>query len=372
MRPRALIEQALVLGFVLLAIYLLVAVTAANLDARGIKTGFDFLWHPASLGISESWIPFTPGQDSYARVLLAGAANTIFVSVLVIALATALGVVVGLSRLSSNWLLSRIAGLYVELIRNIPLPLQLLLWYQILLNLPPPRQAFSWAGVVVLSNRGLLLPTIVGDESHTVWVLALVALSIMLIALQRLAARTGNRPIISAGRVLLAAGGFGLLAAAVISPPVIEFPVLRGFNFQGGLSLSPELTALVGGLTLYATAFIAEIVRAGIRSVPVGQWEAGQALGLSRVHILRLVVMPLSLRLIIPPLAGEYLSTIKNSSLAVIIGYPELASLINTMMSNTGQPIEGVAILMLAYLTISVPVGLLMNWYNRSAALITR
>ncbi len=371
-RPRTLFEQALVLGFVLFAVYGLAAITVANLDARGIKTGFDFLWQPASLGISESWIPFSPGQDSYGRVLVAGAANTVFVSVLVIGLATMLGVVIGLSRLSSNWLLSHSAGLYVELIRNIPLPLQLLVWYQILLNLPSPRQAITWGGAVALSNRGLWLPTLVWDSGHAAWLVAFLILSVVLVALKRLANKAGHRPIFPVGRTLLILGFLGLLAISLVSPPRLEVPVLHGFNYQGGISLSPELTALVGGLTLYAAAFIAEIVRAGIRSVPAGQWEAAQALGLSRRHTLRLIVMPLSLRLIIPPLASEYLSTIKNSSLAVVIGYPELASLINTTMSNTGQPIEGIAILMLAYLTISVPVGMFMNWYNRRSALVTR
>jgi len=372
LRPRALFEQALVLGFVLLVVYGLAAITVANLDARGIKTGFDFLWQPASLGISESWISFTPGQDSYGRVLVAGAANTVFVSILVIGLATVLGVVIGLSRLSSNWLLSRSAGLYVEVIRNIPLPLQLLVWYQILLNLPSPRQAITWGGAVALSNRGLWLPTLAWNSSHAAWFAAFLVLTVVLVALKRLANKSGNRPIFPVGRTLLTLGFFGLLVISVFSPPRLELPVLRGFNFQGGMSLSPELTALVGGLTLYAAAFIAEIVRAGIRSVPAGQWEAAQAIGLSRRHTLRLIVMPLSLRLIIPPLASEYLSTIKNSSLAVVIGYPELASLINTTMSNTGQPIEGIAILMLAYLTISIPVGMFMNWYNRRAALVMR
>lgn len=356
-------------------VYLLARVTESNLNARGIKTGFAFLAQTASLGISESWLPFAAGSDSYARVLLVGGANTIFVSALVIAIATALGVAVGLSRLSSNWLLSRSAGLYVEVIRNVPLPLQLLLWYQILLNLPPPRQALRWGEAVALSSRGLWLPGLAWDEFQLPeWVvvsLVMVLLATLGLGFARWRAPRTRLPA-SLRWVLLAAGVAGALGVVLSAEPRLEYPVLQGFNFQGGISLSPELSALVAGLTLYAGAFIAEIVRAGVQSVPKGQWEAAHALGLGRWHTLRLVVLPLSLRLIIPPLASEYLSTIKNSSLAVVIGYPELASLINTMMSNTGQPIEGIAILMLAYLTISIPVGIFMNWYNRHSALVTR
>lgn len=320
LRDSRLLAQALVVGSVLALIYGIAAVTEANLRARGIATGFDFLGQPARFNISETLISFAPGRDSYARALLAGAANTLFVSLLVIALATVAGVAVGLAKLSHHWLLSRTAGVYVEVIRNVPLPLQLLLCYQLFLSLPGPRQAIDLGGVVVLSNRGLWLPSI---RWEGIW-------------------------------------------------PALEFPVLRGFNFQGGTSLSPELAALVIALTVYSIAFIAEIVRAGIRSVPAGQWEAGEALGLPRREILRRVVAPLSLRFILPPLANEYMNIIKNSSLAVVIGYPELTSLVNTMLSDTGRPIESIAILMLAYLTLSLPVGFFMNWYNRRAQVSMR
>lgn len=372
LRPRALFGQFLVLGLVMLVVFGLAAITAVNLDARGIKTGFGFLWQPASLGISESWISFTPGQDSYGRVLVVGGANTMFVSGLVIGLATVLGVAVGLSKLSSNWLLSHCAGLYVEMIRNIPLPLQLLIWYQVLLNLPSPRQAIRLGDMLILSNRGLWMPSILWDEDHAFMAAGYVALAVGLLVYRRFAATFGKGPIVPVGRTLFVLTCIGVFALWFVSPIVIDLPKLQGFNFQGGTSVSPELTALVGGLTLYAAAFIAEIVRAGIRSVPEGQWEAGKALGLNRTLIMRFIVMPLSLRLIIPPLTSEYLNTIKNSSLAVVIGYPEITSLINTMMSNTGQPIEGIAILMAAYLSISIPVGIFMNWYNRNKAMVMR
>jgi general L-amino acid transport system permease protein len=365
-------EQVVVLALVIGAIYGLALITVSNLDARGIRTGFAFLGQPANLGISETWISFMPGRDSYARALLAGAANTILVSVIAICLSTALGVTVGISRLSSNWLLSRSAGLYVEVIRNIPLPLQLLVLYQILLNLPSARQAINLGGVIVLSNRGLRTPAVLWGQWDFAWAMVCLVIVTLVLSYKPLMSRLGRRSTAPVGTIVVGASVFALLALTALAPPTLERPTLDGFNFRGGMTLSPELTALVFGLTLYAAAFIAEIVRAGVQSVSAGQWEAAQALGLSRGQTLRLIVLPQSLRLIIPPLASQYLSTIKDSSLAVVIGYPELASIVNTMIGETGQPVEGVALLMLAYLIISVPVGMFMNWYNRKAALVTR
>lgn len=369
---RAIAEQVVVLALVIGAVYGLAMVTVGNLDARGIRTGFAFLGQPANLGISETWIAFTPGRDSYARALLAGAANTVLVSAITIGLATILGVAIGLSRLSSNWLLSRSAGLYVEVVRNIPVPLQLLVWYQILLNLPPARQAINWGGVVVLSNRGLRTPAVLWGEWDFAWTLAYMIIVALVLLYRPAMARLGRQSTARVGPIVIGLTVISLLAMVALAPPTLERPVLDGFNFRGGMSLSPEFTALVVGLTLYAAAFIAEIVRAGVRSVPAGQSEAAQALGLSRGQTLRLIVLPQSLRLIIPPLTSQYLSTIKDSSLAVVIGYPEMASLVNSMIGESGQPVEGIALLMLAYLIISVPVGVFMNWYNRKAALVTR
>lgn len=310
----------MVLAVAAAAVVWLVRATDENLAARGVTTGFDFLAHAARFSISESWLlSYTAGQDTYARALAVGAVNTAGVSMIAIVLATVAGTLLGLARLSRNWLLCHAAGLWVELMRNVPLPLHLLFWYQLLLQLPPTRQALRW-GMVALSNRGLWLPA--------------------------LAWRDGG--------------------------PVIEQAVLRGFNFEGGLLLSPELAALVLALTLYSSAFVAEIVRAGVRSVPRGQWDAAEALGLKRHQVLRLVVLPLSLRLVLPPLAGEYLNTIKNSSLAVVIGYPDLTALINTTLAETGRPLEAIALLMLAYLTISMPVSALMAAYARRTAFVLR
>lgn len=354
-RPRAgtrvlrrRLEQFAVLTVPALLVAWLVANTAAKLEMRGVAMGFGFLSKPARLGISESFLPFVAGVDTYARVVVVGLCNTLFVSALAIVFASAIGTAVGLSRLSSNWLQSRCAGAFVELVRNVPLPLQLLLWYQILLNLPAPRAAAGFGGLF-LTNRGLFFPTLIGPAMP--W----LGISVLLCG-AALFSQGRAGPIRRVALWLLSAAGLGgLLAAAGWLG--IESPVLRGFNIGGGATISPELGALVLGLSIYAAAFIAEIVRASVLAVPRGQWEAGRALGLPRGRILEKVILPQAIRIGLPALGNEYLSTIKNSSLAVIIGYPELASLINTMASDTGQSIEAIAILMAAYLTISLSLG---------------
>lgn len=368
-RARRLGEQVLVLGTIAVIIYWLAATTAGNLQTRGITTGFGFLSKPANLAISETLIPYSPGVDTYARVVLVGALNTIFVSFIAIVLATLLGLFIGLSRLSPNWLLSRAAGAYVELIRNVPLPLQLLLWYQVLLNLPPPRQALIFMDAVVLSNRGLWLPAAMWQGIHLAMFGGAILLALIIPAAKRRMAPDRRTPSANWSWLLLV---LAVLVGVALLPPEIETPALRGFNYQGGTSVSPELAALVAGLTLYSGAFIGEIVRAGILAVPSGQWEAARALGLRPKRIIQKIVLPLSLRFAIPPTANEYLNIVKNSSLAVIIGYPELAALINTMLGDTGQPIEAIAILMLAYLSISFSVSSFMNWYERRTALVTQ
>lgn len=361
-------EQMLILGTIGILLWWLAATTADNLQARGITTGFAFLSKPANLAISETLIPFMPGVDTYARVVLVGAMNTVFVSLIAIVLATLLGLAIGLSALSPNWLLSRAARAYVELIRNVPLPLQLLLWYQVLLALPPPKQALTFMDTLILSNRGLWLPDAEWQGVHFAMLGgALVVASVIMAVRRRAHAAQGS---VIGWSWLLPVGG--IVAGLAAFPPALEAPVLRGFNYQGGMRLSPELAALVAGLTLYSAAFIGEIVRAGILAVPTGQWEAARSLGLRPVQIVRWIVLPLSLRFTIPPMASEYLNIVKNSSLAVIIGYPELAALINTMLGDTGQPIEAIAILMLAYLSISVAISGFMNWYERHTALVTR
>ena len=367
---RSAIEQLLIVGVIAIILYYLGATTASNLEERGIATGFDFLFKAANVGVSEAWIRFTPGVDSYIRLLIAGLLNTLFVSFVAIALATFAGVFLGLARLSPNWLISRCAGIYVEIVRNVPLPLHLLLYYNLLLSLPPPRNALTLFDVIVLTNRGLYAPKLIWQDAYGYLMLAMTLLIAALFLFRRFSMSKQRWrlaiPLIISAVVLL------LLTVITVTPVEYDAPVLKRFNFQGGVVLSPELTALVLGLSLYGAAFVGEIIRAGVLSVPAGQWEAGRSLGLSNGQILKKIVFPLALRVTIPPLASEYLSILRNSSLAVIIGYPELTSLINTMLSDSGQPIEAIVILMLAYLTLSTLISLLMIWYERRTRIVTQ
>lgn len=368
---RQLIEQFLILGTVAAAIYWLAVTTGTNLANRGIVTGFGFLSKPANLAISESLVAYEPGLDSYMRVLLVGTINTLFVSLTSICLATFIGLSVGMARFSPNWLLNRSARAYVELIRNVPLPLQLLLWYQLLLGLPTPRQATFFLDAVALTNRGLWVPAVAWQFTHLAMLLGAALLGLAVFLVWRRATGRQLAGSVAPARYLWLLF-LGLLILAIALRPELRTPVLRGFNIQGGARLSPELAALLFGLSLYSGAFISEILRAGILSVPSGQREAATALGLKPGQIFRRIVLPLSLRFAIPPTAGEYLNVIKNSSLAVIIGYPELTALSNTMLGDTGQPIEAIAIMMLAYLSISAAVSGFMNWYEHHTALVTQ
>lgn len=319
-RVRGLMYQVLVVTGVVALGGWLVHNTLVNLEIRGIATGFSFLLREAGFGISESLISYTPA-DSYARALVVGLLNTIIVSAIGIVLASLLGTVVGVARLSGNWLVGKLAAIYVEAIRNVPLLLQLFVWYGILTALPGARQALHPLPGIFLSNRGLVIPSLDWSQG---WL------------------------------------------------PLINLPQLVGFNFVGGMTLSPEFAALLAGLTVYTAAFIAEIVRAGILSVPKGQTEAALSLGLSRGQILRLVVLPQALRVIVPPLTSQYLNIAKNSPLAIAIGYPDLVAVSNTAINQTGQAVEGVALVMAVFLALSLALSGLMNWYNKRVALVTR
>lgn len=293
-----------------------------------------------------------------------------------IVLATVLGVTVGIARLSSNWLIARLAGIYVDTFRNVPLLLQLFFWYAVLSGLPAARNALNPLPGVFLSNRGLKFPLFVWDAAHW-WTLAALAAGLAAAwALGRWARRrresTGRSfPTVWAGLGLI----FGLPALVFLAlgaPFQPDIPELRGFNFVGGYTLTPEFAALLVGLVVYTATFIAEIVRSGIQSVHYGQTEAALALGLRRGQVLRLVVLPQALRVVVPPLTSQYLNLTKNSSLAVAIGYTDLVSVANTAINQTGQAIEGVAIIMAAFLTISLAISAFMNWYNKKVALMTR
>ena len=374
-RVRNVVWQVLVVGAILSVLYWLYRNTSYNLEVRRIATGFGFLSREAGLPIAESLIEYDPSM-TYLRALTVGVLNTLKVAIVGIVLATILGTLLGIARLSRNWLLARMAGAYVELVRDLPLLLQLLFWYALLQALPGPRQALNPAQGVFLSNRGLKLPFFQWEHAHS---MALLAFAVGAIAfwLVRRAARAKQmsdgqpRKVWPAGLALMLALPLAVWAA-LGAPFTPDVPFLRGFNFQGGLTVSPEFFALLLGLTLYTAGFIAEIVRAGILAVNQGQWEAAQALGLPRGRVMSLVVLPQALRVIIPPMTSQFLNITKNSSLAVAIGYQDIVSIANTTLNQTGQAIEGIAIIMMVYLTISLSISFFMNWYNKRIALVER
>jgi general L-amino acid transport system permease protein len=349
--------------------YEIVANARANLETQRITSGFGFLANTAGFDVSLNLIPYS-GSDTYTRVFLVGLLNTLLVSIIGIFFATVIGFMVALGRLSPNWLLSRICGGYVELIRNLPLLFQILFWYLAVLGaLPNPRQSISVFGSVFLSNRGLVVPRPIGEPGLTAFAVAVLVAIIVSWLLQTYA----RRQLFDRGRlvriwpyVLALLIGLPLFATVVFGKPVsFEIPELKGFNFSGGSRLIPEFVALTLGLSTYTAAFIAEIVRAGIQSVHKGQMEAGSSLGLQRGSTLRLIVVPQALRVILPPLTNQYLNLTKNSSLAVAIGYPDLVSVFaGTTLSQTGQAIEIIAITMGVYLLISLVTSAIMSFYG--------
>ncbi|WP_135467669.1 amino acid ABC transporter permease [Crenalkalicoccus roseus] len=374
-RVRGIVWQVLVVGVIGAIVWWLWSNTVHNLEVRRIATGFGFLSREAGLPIAESLIEYSP-TDTYFRALLVGLLNTLKVAVVGIVLATILGTLIGIARLSRNWLLAKLAGIYVEVIRDLPLLLQLLFWYVVLQNLPGPRQALTPVEGIYLSNRGLKLPALVWEAAHG-WALLAFLAGIVGTWLYRRWARARQMQDGQPRRVwpvalLLMAGLPVAVWWALGAPWVVDWPVLRGFNFRGGTTITPEYFALLLGLVLYTAGFIAEIVRAGILAVPQGQWEAAEALGLRPAQVLNRVVLPQALRVIVPPMTSQYLNLTKNSSLAVAIGYQDIVSIANTTLNQTGQAIEGIAIIMLVYLTISLSISLFMNWYNARIALVER
>ena len=366
---RAVCYQLVLLAAVLWLGFEFALNAKANLDAQKIASGFGFLDNTAGFGINQSLIPYNE-SDTYARVFFVGLLNTLLVAAIGIVLATILGFFVGIARLSRNWLVARLAGGYVELIRNLPLLFQILFWYLAVLGtLPGPRQSISLFGEIFLNNRGIIVPApVAGEGAGTV--IAIFALSVIATIALRLWAKrrqihTGRQfPLFWSGLALVA--GPPLVALVAMGFPIgFERPELRGFNFVGGVRLLPEFVALLFALTTYTAAFIAEVVRAGVLAVPRGQTEAAFALGLRRGLTLRLIVVPQALRVIVPPLTNQYLNLTKNSSLAVAVGYPDLfAVFAGTTLHQTGQAIEIIAITMAVYLAISLFTSALMNWYN--------
>lgn len=374
---RAWLFQILaIIAVVSIAIYL-IHNTINNLSSRGITSGFSFLDRSAGFGIVQHLIDYEQG-DTYGRVFLVGLLNTLLVSALCIAFASFLGFFLGLARLSDNWLLRKLSTIYIETFRNIPPLLQIFFWYfAVLRNLPGPRQAVSALDLVFLSNRGLYIPAPQMGEGLFAFCAALMIAAVVTIGLFRFnkmyQTKTGQLrrtwPTALALIVFLPMISQWIFGAALHW----DIPELRGFNFRGGMVLIPELAALTLALSVYTSAFIAEIIRAGIQAVPYGQHEAARSLGLPNPVTLRQVIIPQALRVIIPPLTSQYLNIVKNSSLAAAIGYPDMVSLFaGTVLNQTGQAIETIAITMSVYLIISLSISLLMNIYNRRIALIER
>ena len=370
-KVKGVVWQIIVVGIAVAIVAWLWANAIHNLSVRRISTGFAFLGREAGMPIVDTWLPYSP-KDSYLRAFVVGIVNTLRVAVVGIALATVLGTMIGVSRLSSNWLLSRLAAVYVEVLRDIPLLLQLLFWYVLMQGLPSARAAWNPINGIFLSNRGLVLPSI-PIEAGQLWVLAAAALGLIVFYWLRrdLKARQmqDGRPRHVWPLALLVITLPALVSSGLCVSWTVTMPELRGFNFVGGWTLSPEYFALLIALITYTSAFIAEIVRSGIQAVPRGQWDAAVALGLRRGFVLRHIILPQALRVIIPPMTSQYLNLIKNSSLAVAIGYQDIVSIANTTLNQTGQAIEAIALIMSVFLTISLGISVFMNWYNMRIAL---
>jgi general L-amino acid transport system permease protein len=373
---RSIVWQVVILGAVALILWYLVSNTSQNLAARRIATGFGFLDRIAGIPIGEYLIPYNPAVNSYGTALVIGVLNTLKVAIIGIILATILGTLIGIGRLSKNWLLSKITAFYVETLRDIPLLLQLLFWYTILQGLPAPRQALHIGQFAFLTNRGMKVPLLEWEPAHTWTLLAFIAGAVGTAFWNRRARlqqdATGIRPTVWPVAVILLVVLPIVVWAASGAPFTLDIPALKGFNFQGGGTVSPEYFALLIGLVTYTASYIAEIVRSGIQAIPHGQWEAAAALGLRPGAVLRHIVLPQSLRVIIPPMTSQYLNITKNSSLAVAIGFQDIVSIAYTTLNQTGQAIEGIAIIMAVYLTISLSISVFMNWYNAHIALVER
>ena len=365
----------LVMGILLFG-YFIFNNTQTNLEKRSIKTGFDFLTTEAGFGIVQTLVEYDE-TSTFGRTFVVGLLNTLLVSAVGIVLATILGFVMGIARLSNNWIVAKLAKTYVELFRNIPLLIQILFWYSILMGLPTVRQSMSFGDLFFLSNRGLYTPYPVFEEGMglvgVTFILAIIGCKILGRWAHKRQDEMGEQFPVFYTSIAILIGLPGLTFLAMGSPMTWDIPSLRGFNFGGGLGILPEFMALLLALTIYTGSFIAEIVRSGIQAVSHGQTEAAYALGLKPGVTTRLIILPQALRIIIPPLTSQYLNLTKNSSLATAIGYPDLVAVFaGTTLNQTGQAVEIMGMTMGVYLVISLSISFLMNIYNRKVALIER
>jgi len=366
-RARSIVIQCLLVATVIGAATLLVTTTFTNLQTRGIPIGFDFLTTPSRIVISEAILSYK-SRDPYYWAIVVGLANTVFISALVIVFSSVLGLIVGVTRLSSNPLAAGTCRVWVEIARNSP-PIVLLiflysLWWKVL---PPVGEALNPIPGVFASMRGVMVPSVHVDMETAGIVLILLAGLLVLVARMAGALRRIRSPLSWAAAAVLLLGLW--VADAGFST---DWPVFVGSNFQGGLELTPELSTILIGLTLYTTGFIAEIVRGGVLSVGQGQWDAGRSVGLSRTQILRLIVIPQMLRVIVPPLNSQYINVVKNSTLAIAVGYPDFLAVMNTIISKSSHSIEGVFIILGVYLALNLTLSTAANWYNRRIAIVER
>lgn len=366
---RAILYQVIALVLIFIFTYFILNNMFINIEKRGINTGFDFLSSEAGFGILQSLIAYDE-SDTHGKVFIVGLLNTILVSIIGIIFASIIGLLVGIGRLSSNFLVSKLCMVYVETFRNIPILLQILFWYNVVLaSLPSPRQSISFLDSIFLNNRGLYIPKPILESGFisvaVAFVLAIIAVVYLVKWANKQHDETGKEyPIFFISTLILIASP--LLVYFLSGTPVsLEYAQLKGFNFRGGWSLIPELLALAFALSIYTATYIAEAVRAGIEAVPKGQKEAAHALGLKEHIILKKVVLPQALRVIIPPVINQYLNLVKNSSLATAIGYPELVTIFSgTSLNQVGQAIEIILMTMAVYLTLSILISILMNYVN--------
>jgi general L-amino acid transport system permease protein len=373
---RSIIWQTLIVGVLAFVIWYLASNTVRNLAVRHIATGLGFLSNTAGIPIAETMIPYDPATSTWGRAIIEGILNTFKVAFVGIILATILGTLIGIGRLSKNWMVAKLTATYVEVLRDLPLLLQLLFWYGLLQGLPGPRDFRGSTSVIFLTNRGLRLPILNWEDAHTgalvAFVIGLIGTYLWNRAANKKQDVTGVKPKVWPVAVGLLIAFPVIVWAALGAPFTVDVPVLKGFNMVGGGTITPEYFALLFGLVLYTASYIAEIVRSGIQAVPKGQWEAAGALGLHPFSVLKLVVLPQAMRVIIPPMTSQFLNLTKNSSLAVAIGFQDIVSISGTMLNQTGQAIEGVGIIMLTFLAFSLSISLFMNWYNARIALVER